>query len=109
MFIGFSQPTCIDKSLCSSPPFNPICGTALPPCSTRNVASNKIATTEQPLPTLPSLTTSETKQPYYGFKMGAPQLNMPPPREQSLQPMNSKANCIFIIFVRIWISTFFIN
>lgn len=89
IFIGYSQPTCIDKYLCSSPPFNPVCGTALPPCNTSDLESRNVAATETPLPTLPPLT---TKQPYYGYKMNAPHLNLPSSRKQASQAINSKAN-----------------
>ena len=88
VYIGYFQPTCIDKYLCSSPPFDPVCGTALPPCSTSNIESRNVAATEKPLPTLSPLT---TKQPYYAYKMNAPQLNLPPRQKQAPQPVNSKA------------------
>ena len=97
-FIGYSQPTCIDKSLCFSPPFNPICGAALPPCSTRDTENSNVGTVDEPLPTLPPLTTSGIKKPYYDFRVGIPQLHMPPtPRQQELYAaISSKADVLLI-------------
>lgn len=80
------------------PPFNPVCGKALPPClaslstKTNNLVSSP---TEKPLPTLPPLNDTHSKKTAdHGYALGSPLIGKLPERGNAVAAMPSRSKRI---------------